>query len=175
MQNSSSRLTTLSLAVAISAAGSGCVGTGPNTQQGAVTGATIGAIAGAVIGNNSGHRTVEGAAIGGAVGAIAGGTLGNAADHEQGTLYTWPPQHVKTLEVSQPPPPPPPRAEVVVGHIRHGHTAVWINGYWLYDGRGYVWIAGHWEVPPPQCRVYYPPRWERRPAGAYVYVRGYWR
>ena len=39
--------------VALSALLTGCVGTGPNTQQGAVGGAALGALAGAIIGNRS--------------------------------------------------------------------------------------------------------------------------
>ena len=66
----------------------GCVGTGPNTQRGAVTGGALGAITGAVIGNNTHAGVGQGALIGGLVGALAGGTLGNAQDHEQGTIYT---------------------------------------------------------------------------------------
>src|SRR5450432_786338 len=59
----------------------GCVGTGPNTQQGAVNGAALGAIAGAIIGNNSGsHNGGAGALIGAIAGGIAGGTMGNAED-----------------------------------------------------------------------------------------------
>ena len=58
----------------------GCVGTGPNTQQGAVTGGALGALAGGIIGNNSGGRTWQGAAIGGVIGAIAGGAIGNVID-----------------------------------------------------------------------------------------------
>ena len=58
----------------------GCVGTGPNTQQGAVTGGALGALAGGIIGNNSGGRTWQGAAIGGVIGAIAGGAIGNVTD-----------------------------------------------------------------------------------------------
>src|ERR1035438_10303896 len=66
----------------------GCVGTGPNTQNGAVTGGALGALAGAIIGNNSGGRNaLGGAAIGAVAGAIAGGAIGNSVDHQQGTIY----------------------------------------------------------------------------------------
>ena len=81
----------LVLSLTLSALCAGCVGTGPNTQQGAVTGGALGAIAGAIIGNNSSsHNGLAGAAIGAAAGAIAGGTIGNAADNQQGTLYGAP-------------------------------------------------------------------------------------
>jgi hypothetical protein len=174
MNSVSSHSLSLGLALAVSALGSGCVGTGPNTQQGAVSGATVGAIAGAIIGNNSGHRTLEGAAIGAAAGAMAGGTLGNAADHQQGTLYTSPEAATTNYYATQPPPPPPQRVEVV-NAVRPAPAAVWINGYWLFDGRGYLWVASHWEVPPPRCHVYVTPRWVRHHHGRYVYIRGYWQ
>ncbi len=174
MKSPSRCVTTVGLALAASALGGGCVGTGPNTQRGAVGGATIGAIAGAIVGNNSGHRTLEGAAIGAAAGAIVGGTMGNAADHEQGTVYGVPEQATTNYVVTSPPPPPPPRVEVV-NVRRPAPAAVWINGYWLYDGRGYIWVAAHWEVPPPRAQVYVQPRWVRHRNGGYVYIRGYWQ
>src|SRR4051812_46273998 len=65
----------------------GCVGTGPNTQRGAVGGAALGALAGAIIGNNSGGNGGSGPLIGAAAGALAGGTMGNAVDNDNGTLY----------------------------------------------------------------------------------------
>ena len=88
---------------------SGCVGTGPNTQQGAVTGGALGALAGAVIGNNSGGNSLGGAAIGAALGAIAGGTMGNSVDHERDTLYGQSPApRYRYRTASRPPTPPPP-------------------------------------------------------------------
>jgi hypothetical protein len=61
-------------------------------------------------------------------------------------------------------PPPPPSPD-----------AVWINGYWAWDGRQYVWAQGHWIMPPPHYRYYIPPHWHRRPDGSSVYIEGYWR
>src|SRR5262245_42787650 len=74
--------------LALAALCSGCVGSGPNTERGAVGGAVLGAVAGGVIGHNHGSRnTASGAAIGAVAGGLAGGALGNAADHERGTVY----------------------------------------------------------------------------------------
>ena len=153
----------------------GCVGSGPNTQQGAVSGGALGAIAGAIIGNNSGHGNgLNGALIGGAVGAIAGGTMGNQADHERGTIYGSESEATTQTVVDSPPPPPAPRTEVI--YDRPMPDAVWIQGYWVYRGRGgYSWVAGHWEVPPPhRPGGYIAAHWERRGRG-YVYINGYWR
>ena len=86
----------------------GCVGTGPNTQQGVIGGAALGALTGAIIGNNSGsHNGASGAAIGALAGGIAGGTLGISLDHQRGTLYTSESQATTQVVVTQPPPAPP--------------------------------------------------------------------
>lgn len=154
--------------------GSGCAGTGPNTQRGAVGGAGLGAILGAVIGNNSGHGNgAQGALIGAAAGAVVGGTLGNAQDHEQGTIYGSEREATTDVYVSEAPPPPPPREEVIV--TRPAPDVIWVSGYWAYAGRGnYTWVEGHWTRPPGHYRAYVPPHWKRH-RGGYVYVQGYWR
>lgn len=163
-------------ALAFSAFFSGCVGTGPNTQQGAVTGGALGALAGAIIGNNSGgHNALAGALIGGTVGAIAGGTIGNSVDQQRGTIYGSQAQATTNVVVEgPPPPPPPPPSGAYVMAAQPEPDAVWIPGYWDYDGVRYVWVQGCWRVPPRYHRMYVGPHWERR-GGGYIYVRGYWR
>jgi len=162
------------LALMVTLASAGCVGTGPNTQRGAVGGAALGGLAGAIIGNNTGHgNALGGAAIGAAAGALAGGTLGNAADNERGTLYHSEDEASTNVAVEDPPPPPPPQREYV--GPQPTPSAVWIPGFWAYsDGGRYVWVAGHWEIPPPRYHTYYPPHWRRR-GHLYIYVHGYWR
>lgn len=153
----------------------GCVGTGPNTQQGAVSGGILGAIAGGIIGNNSGNGNgAGGAVLGATAGAIVGGTIGNQIDHERGTIYTSEKEATTQVVLDSPPPPPPrpPRREVV--YVRSAPEAIWIEGHWVYYGRGYIWEDGHWEVPPPRYHHYVSPHWERRDHG-HVYIRGYWR
>jgi hypothetical protein len=168
----------LASAMALSVLGTGCVGTGPNTQQGAVTGGALGALAGAIIGNNSaGHNGFAGALIGGAAGAIAGGTLGNSVDNQRGTLYRYPEgsgyrYYRYGNEVQQVPPPPRPVSEAV--SAPPAPNALWIPGFWSYDGRGYTWIGGHWEIPPPNARSYVAAHWQNQ-GGGYAYVPGYWR
>jgi hypothetical protein len=154
---------------------SGCVGTGPNTQQGAVTGGALGALAGAVIGHNSrGGDAVGGAILGGTAGAIAGGAIGNSVDHQNGTVYGGYPEQpgrYRMARVEPPPPAPPAPAETVPP--APAANAVWVPGYWVYDGR-YAWTAGHWEIPPPYAHSYVAAHWENR-GGRYVYVRSYWQ
>ena len=163
----------LILSLAVSALGSGCVGTGPNTQQGAVTGGALGALAGAVIGNNShSHDSLGGALIGGVAGAIAGGAIGNSLDHQRGTIYTSEAQATTDYAVQAPPPPPPAPREVVV--VQREPETVWVNGYYLYESHGYAWVPGHWERPPARARAFVEPHWQHR-NDSYVYVEGYWR
>jgi WXXGXW repeat (2 copies)/Glycine-zipper domain len=148
------------------------VGTGPNTQEGAVTGGALGALAGAILGNNSrSHNALAGALIGGTAGAIAGGTLGNAADQRNGTIYTSEQQATTNVVVQAPPRPPPPPTEVVVE--QPAPDMIWIRGCWVWGPEGYFWAPGHWQRPPPYRRYYVAPHWQRR-RGNYVYIQGYW-
>ncbi len=53
--------------------------------------------------------------------------------------------------------------------------AVWVRGYWSWDdyaGR-YIWIAGHWEAPPPPP-VYCAPavKYRHVPNGV---AKGWWK
>jgi hypothetical protein len=139
---------------------SGCAGSGPNTEQGAVAGGALGALAGGIIGHNSGsgntRNTVNGAVLGAAAGAVAGGAIGNSVDHERGTIYAPtnpPPSQAPVVDERGPrrrgartiPPPPPTPAEAIPP--APAPNAVWVAGYWIYDGRTYTWQSGHWEIP----------------------------
>lgn len=161
----------LSTLVAVTILSAGCVGTGPNTQQGAVEGGALGALAGAIVGNNSGgHNGLAGALIGGTVGAIAGGTLGNRIDHDNGTIYNTPDEAVAYIYDGAIPPAPAPVVEVVPP--APGVGFIWVNGYWSWNGDQYFWIPGLWTVCPEGC-FYARPHWEYR-GGRHVFVRGYW-
>src|SRR5436305_10520577 len=111
--------TALTCTLALAALCSGCVGSGPNTEQGAVGGAALGAIAGGIIGNNSRHGdTLGGAAIGAVAGGVAGAAIGNSMDHQQGTIYGQPSAYdqrqPEVVQAPPGPPPPPPREVVAV-------------------------------------------------------------
>jgi hypothetical protein len=153
-------------ALALCAVLTGCVGTGPNTQQGAVAGAATGAVAGAIIGNNSGGRNgPAGALIGALVGAIAGGTIGNSIDNQNGTLYGRPIAVVPAYPMPPGPDvaPPPPSPDTV-----------WVPGYYEWNGVQYVWVGGYWAVPPPGFHVFVQGGWVLS-GGGYFYRRPYWR
>ncbi len=165
--------TILALTTAGALCCSGCVGTGPNTQNGAVAGGALGALAGAIIGNNSGgHNALGGAAIGAVAGALVGGTLGNSVDHQNGTIYRSEYEATSNVAVASVPPQPPPPSELQTAQPTP--SAVWIYGFYDFDGYRYQWVPGHWEIPPPNSAAFVRPHWRYR-GGSYVYVRGYWR
>jgi len=70
--------------------------------------------------------------------------------------------------------PPPPAAEADVLTAQPTPSAVWIAGYYNYDGYAYTWVPGHWEIPPPGVTVFVRPHWVYR-GGRYVFIRAYWR
>src|SRR3954469_25739833 len=109
----------------------GCVGTGPSTERGALTGGAMGALAGGIIGNNSrGGDTFGGALLGATVGAIAGGVMGNSVDQQRGTVYEPEPRVYRRTMVQQqqavPPPPPTPAENVGPAPAT---DAIWVPGY----------------------------------------------
>jgi hypothetical protein len=80
----------------------------------------------------------------------------------------------------------PPQGEYVI--VREGPPAlrverrpappsgeyVWVDGYWHWDGRRYVWQSGQWSRPPHDHYVWIAPRYERHEQG-YRYTPGQWR
>lgn len=50
------------------------------------------------------------------------------------------------LAGAQPPPPEPPPGDPPSA------DAVWVSGYWHWDGVRHVWIAGRWEERPALAR-----------------------
>ncbi|HEY4012880.1 MAG TPA: hypothetical protein VGM06_06065 [Polyangiaceae bacterium] len=74
-------------------------------------------------------------------------------------------------EVGAPPPEPPPQVEVVPASP--GPDYVWIAGFHRWDGRGYVWVRGHYDRRPRQQAQWVRAHWERRGRG-HVWVEGHW-
>lgn len=68
-------------------------------------------------------------------------------------------------------PPPAPYAEVVPVMPYAG--AVWIGGYWGWNGGRHNWVPGYWERPRPGYR-YEPYRWEPRGGRWHLHAGG-WR
>ena len=67
--------------------------------------------------------------------------------------------------------PPAARVEVIENGPSPRH--VWIPGRWKWEGE-WVWIGGHWDVPPRERAVWEPGHWVERPGG-WVWVEGHWR
>ena len=51
---------------------------------------------------------------------------------------------------------------------------IWVQGYQRGDGRGYVWVPGHYEHPPRPHARWAPHHWERH-HGEWVMREGHWR
>lgn len=69
-------------------------------------------------------------------------------------------------------PPPPIRQEVVYARPSKNH--VWVPGFWSWSHGRYVWIAGHYALPPRGRERWVEPRWEHR-GNNYVFIEGHWR
>ncbi|HZQ50952.1 MAG TPA: YXWGXW repeat-containing protein [Bryobacteraceae bacterium] len=68
---------------------------------------------------------------------------------------------------------PPP---VVIEHppVRPGPNFIWIRGFYRWDGARYVWVPGHWVVPPRRHTVWVDGHWVHR-RGGWFWVEGHWR
>jgi hypothetical protein len=61
------------------------------------------------------------------------------------------------LTATAPSPPPPPRVEARPPQPLA--AAVWAQGYWHYAGGRWVWVPGHWAVPPRAGATWRPSTW----------------
>jgi hypothetical protein len=68
--------------------------------------------------------------------------------------------------------PPAPLVEVRAVVPRPGY--VWVDGYYRWNGRGYVWMPGRWTAPPRARAVWVPGRWVQNRHG-WHYIEGRWR
>ena len=50
--------------------------------------------------------------------------------------------------------------------------AVWVGGYWVWEGN-WVWAAGHWMAPPQPSYAWVHPYYEHREEGV-VFITGHW-
>ena len=70
--------------------------------------------------------------------------------------------------------PPPPLVAAVTPGYQPSSDAIWIEGYWDWQGSGWVWVEGHWETSRPGQE------WEHGvcvvvEGGGYQYHPGHWR
>ena len=66
--------------------------------------------------------------------------------------------------------PPPMLVETAVPLPYAG--AVWVGGYWVWEGN-WVWAAGHWMAPPQPNYAWVHPYYEHRDGGV-VFITGHW-
>jgi len=66
-------------------------------------------------------------------------------------------------------PPLPHYERVVAPSPRH----IWIDEEWEPRGGAYVFVGGHWAMPPYEGAIWVPGRWRHGPRGEY-WVRGRW-
>jgi len=69
--------------------------------------------------------------------------------------------------------PPVPIVETVPVAPSPAH--VWIAGYHGWDGRAYVWVPGHYVVPPHPHWHWVAGHWSHHHAHGYYWVEGHWR
>lgn len=71
-------------------------------------------------------------------------------------------------------PPPMPAAPAEVRSPQPAPNYLWVPGYytWRASDRTYVWVPGHWAVPP-DGHVWVPGHWQTQPSG-YTWVDGRW-
>jgi hypothetical protein len=67
---------------------------------------------------------------------------------------------------------PPPRTETIPPAPRAG--AMWIAGYWTWEGTTWTWIVGRWQMPPEGNVRWTPPVVQIHPGGIQVFMPGGW-
>ncbi|HSQ63901.1 MAG TPA: YXWGXW repeat-containing protein [Polyangiaceae bacterium] len=83
-------------------------------------------------------------------------------------VYEPPPPPPQEVVVQAPP--PPPRIEV---RPPGPSNAVWIPGYWHWNGQRHVWVGGRWSAPRGGFH-WEPDRWENTPHG-WRRIPGHWQ
>ncbi|HVY76521.1 MAG TPA: hypothetical protein VG890_16945 [Puia sp.] len=68
-----------------------------------------------------------------------------------------------------------PTPPVVVRTAAPGPTHVWIGEEWEARGGKYVFVGGHWAVPPHPGWVWVPGHWRHEGGHGEVWIAGHWR
>jgi hypothetical protein len=85
--------------------------------------------------------------------------------------YVYDPGPAPAQEVVVQQAPPPDIVEVRPASPFGG--AVWIPGFWHWNGYRHVWVGGHWSAPRVGY-VWEPHHWQRTPGG-WRWMPGHWR
>jgi hypothetical protein len=67
--------------------------------------------------------------------------------------------------------PPAPIVDIIP--VVPGPGFVWLEGYYRWDGRAYVWVPGRWARPPRARARWIPGHWVHDRRGWY-FVEGHW-
>ena len=67
----------------------------------------------------------------------------------------------------------PPRTRVEVRPVKPFSSAIWISGYWRWNGRQYIWASGRW-AKPRHGKLWVNGHWKRTNRG-WHYIPGHWR
>ncbi len=67
----------------------------------------------------------------------------------------------------------PPPVRVEVRPARPFPNAVWVAGYWNWNGTRFVWVSGRW-VKPRRGMVWVPGHWRHMRRG-WRWVPGHWK
>jgi hypothetical protein len=103
--------------------------------------------------------------------AIAGAVLISASALALAGCVAEPARPVERVVVRTPAPPPP-RAEYQPPPPNE--RVAWDPGHWTWNGRDYVWVAGHYIERPNVAMRWEPGHWVQR-GGGWVWVEGGWR
>ena len=69
----------------------------------------------------------------------------------------------------------PPAPIVEVRAVPPGPGVIWVPGYYRWDGRGYIWMAGTWQRPPRARARWVPGHWVHNRRHGWYFVEGRWR
>ena len=67
----------------------------------------------------------------------------------------------------------PPKVRTENPPPRPYESAIWVSGFWKWNGKKYVWVDGYWETKP-QGKEWIPGRWENTRNG-WLWKPGHWR
>jgi hypothetical protein len=70
---------------------------------------------------------------------------------------------------------PPPAAYVESPPPNANATAVWIPGYFKWDGHDFDWVPGRWTIPPAGVHEWVPGEWTERSDGRWQFADGHWQ
>lgn len=67
----------------------------------------------------------------------------------------------------------PPKSIMETPPPRPHASAIWISGFWKWNGEKYIWANGYWDTNP-QGKEWVSGRWEKTRNG-WLWKPGYWR